>query len=594
MRQSLRFLSSMPHAPRWATHASLAFAFGVTLVSLIGSAWLTGRLVDVFQGGSLPLLGTGEKAVIGAIIVLAVSYVADQLGRTLGRYVISLNLRQISVDLRQACLKATLAAPIPRIMELGTGNVMTRLTKDIDDFVNTMGNMAFRVALAVLMFPASLFALGAIDLRLLIPFVVLVALVWVPVKRNTALLPQAANVVASREGQMNNILLDSIRALPTIKSLGLHQWAHKRLQSSSWRAVRARLYTAPIFARLIGYAYVIYGGYLMSVIALAGFLTYRGIMTPGQATAAVMVVMRMEMPIFNAVLMLGRVQEAFTSLGRAVSLAKISEGAVTSTTADITQAPEVIVDHVTFGYQDGPPIMEDITLTFAAGTTTAIVGASGAGKSTLASIIAGINVPTSGTVRVGDVDTATVSDEWTARHVTLMSQEVHIFSGTLRDDLLLAKPGASDEQLLSALHAVGLSKTSVDFMRNFPEGLDTRVGTGAEDLPAAIEQQLSLARVLLVDPPVLIMDEATSEAGSDAAKMLESAAQEATKGRTSIVIAHRLDQAAGADRIIVMDQGAVIEDGTHQELLDVGGSYARLYSAWAHSGDARPESGGGE
>nr|WP_255414033.1 ABC transporter ATP-binding protein [Corynebacterium sp. 13CS0277] len=583
MRDCLDFLRRAPHAPsRWRVAAFVASA-GVVLLSLVGIAALTGTMVDLFNGASLPLLGSGRRAIIGCIVVLSIAALADQLGRTSARYHMDVALKRVSVDLRQACLKATLAAPIPQLMAIGTGNIMTRLTKDIDDFVSAMYNMAFRIILAIAMFPVALVALTAIDVRMLLPFLVLVAVLWLPVRRDTTLLPQAANLIASREAERNNILLDALRSMPTIRALHLTQWSAERLKDTSWRSVRARLLIAPVLARLIGHAYVLYGGYLISVVCLAAWLAYTDQVSLGQATAAIVIVMRLEMPIFNAVLMLGQIQEAFTQLGRAVSLARLDEGVEHTVPADLGSPPEVTIDRLSFAYGDGPRILDEVSVTLAAGTTTAIVGASGAGKSTLATLVAGMNRPTAGRILLDGVDTATVADSWTARHVTLMSQEVHVFAGPVRDDLLLARPGASDEDLLAALRRVGLGEDSMAWQRYFPQGLDTVVGTGADPLPAAVEQQLSLARVLLVNPPVLIMDEATSEAGSDHAHLLENAAREATRGRTSIVIAHRLDQAAGADRIVVMDQGRIVEDGTHSELLARGGRYARLYRAWADS-----------
>ena len=229
-------------------------------------------------------------------------------------------------------------------------------------------------------------------------------------------------------------------------------------------------------------------------------------------------------------------------------------------------------------------MLEDLSVTLRAGTTTALVGTSGAGKSTLAALIAGLVEPTAGNIRVGGVDTAQVSDLWTAKNVTLLTQDVHIFAGTLGDDLAMAAPGATNAELLAALAGVGLQPDSVQFARLFPQGLDTRVGAGVGDLPPEVEQQLALARVALAGPKVLILDEATAEAGSDATNALEEAAARITAGTTALVVAHRLDQAARADRILVMDAGRIIEDGTHAELLAARGRYAQLFAAWSGNG----------
>lgn len=193
----------------------------------------------------------------------------------------------------------------------------------------------------------------------------------------------------------------------------------------------------------------------------------------------------------------------------------------------------------------------------------AVVGTSGAGKTTLAALIAGIHRPSTGTV---DAPTDTM----------LVSQETHIFSGTLRDNLTLAAPDVTDEDLVTALSRVG----AADLLDELPLGLDSPVGAQGHPLTAAQEQHLALTRLLIADPDLAILDEATAEAGSAHAAVLDPAAEVVLQGRTGVVIAHRLSQAAACDRIVLMEQGRVIEDGNHAELVAADGPYSRLWAAW--------------
>ena len=300
------------------------------------------------------------------------------------------------------------------------------------------------------------------------------------------------------------------------------------------------------------------------------------------ASAAVFLAVRAETQIFNTMLFFNDIQEGMTRLGRAVALAKLYTPTGQRTAPDLEKPADVTIRGLEFSYPDTTePVLPTLDLTLAAGTTTALVGASGAGKSTLAALMSGLLRPTAGTITVGDVDIAQVSDVWTARNVTLISQEVHIFSGMLRDDLRMAAPTVTDGELLDALAAVGLPENGTAFRRAFPLGLDTQVGAGAVPLMPEVQQQIALARVLLRNPHVLILDEATSEAGSDQAHTLEAAAELVTRGRTALVVAHRLDQAVVADRIIVMDAGRIIEDGRHADLVAAGGRYAQLFARWS-------------
>ena len=163
----------------------------------------------------------------------------------------------------------------------------------------------------------------------------------------------------------------------------------------------------------------------------------------------------------------------------------------------------------------------------------------------------------------------------------MVSQEVHVFSGTLREDLTLARPEATDAELLEVLERVRAG----GWFSGLAGGLDTVVGSRGIQLEPVAAQQLALARVLLSDPAIVIMDEATAEAGSAGAGDLEAAATEVTRGRSALVVAHRLDQAARADRILVMDHGEIVESGTHAELLAAAGTYARLWAAWSAGRD---------
>ncbi|WP_288865987.1 ABC transporter ATP-binding protein [uncultured Corynebacterium sp.] len=585
VKETFAYLAELPNALDRRWWAVLLTVQALTVVAYTTQANLFGRSVDPLTGGTVPVLGTGTRAFVWTILLALLCMLAEMFLRGLGNFVVGQKVARASIDLRRRCLDAILRAPVPRVMELGTGNVITRMTKDIDDVVQTITAIGSRVLTTFFVFPITLVGLVLIDVRFALILVV-VGLATYPFARAVVrAIPAASNAVSVAEARRNAVLLDTVRGLPTLRAFDLERWALTRLRRTSWGAVEAEMDRAPWFIRLMGIGQFAFAAWVMLTLAAGAWLASAGEVSPGQASAAVFMVIRAEVMVFNALFFVGELQSAATSVGRAVSLAKLADGRGAATVPeDLTQPVDVEVDRVSFAYPGGAPVLENLSVTLRAATTTALVGTSGAGKSTLAALIAGLVEPTAGEIRVGGVDTAQVSDLWTAKNVTLLTQDVHIFAGTLRDDLAMAAPGATDAELLAALAGVGLQPDAVQFARLFPQGLDTRVGAGAGDLPPEVEQQLALARVALAGPKVLILDEATAEAGSDATNALEEAAARITAGTTALVVAHRLDQAARADRILVMDAGRIIEDGTHAELLAAQGRYAQLFAAWSGNG----------
>ncbi|MDR7328664.1 ABC transporter ATP-binding protein [Corynebacterium guangdongense] len=578
VRESFRHLGTLPGRPRagWWLAATLTFA--MTLVGIIGASQLVGTLVDAIDGG-------GDATLFGTLIgLVAAAMLLEVVGRALANYLVTARARILSVDLRRAGLASVLRAPIPDVMELGSGNVITRLTKDIDAVVTFIQHSGTRVIVTALMLPSTLIALVAVHWSYAGVFLLALLPVVPGVRMVLRELPDVSNRVAAAEAYRNNVLLDTISGLPTIRAFGLERWAQERMRTHSWHTITTQANLLPLFNVLMAYASFAYALLVIGALLWSTVLLGQGAVTLGAATTAMVLASRLEIHLFNVLSFTGEMQTAMVQLGRAVSLATLAPEENRAEPADLAAAPEVRVEKLSFAYPNGAAVITDLSLTLAAGTTTALVGTTGAGKSTLAAVLAGLQRPTAGEVYLDDVPASTAPDLWWARHVTLMTQEVHLFSGSLREDLRIAANGASDTTLLDALRTVGLIPGTAAWQRSFPEGLDTRIGAGGEALGPEIAQQISLARVWLRDPPVLILDEATAEAGSDDARALERAAGQVTRGRTSLVVAHRLDQAVAADRIIVMDHGRIVEDGTHAELIAQGGRYARLYARWSPTG----------
>jgi ATP-binding cassette subfamily B protein len=313
------------------------------------------------------------------------------------------------------------------------------------------------------------------------------------------------------------------------------------------------------------------------VVGIGGWLTINDVLTLGTITFFVLTLNNLFEPVQQLSQLFNTVQSAGAGLNKLYDLLDTDiEVAERPGAVDLPRTGAIDVRRVTFAYAEGRPVLADVDLHVAAGERLALVGPTGAGKSTLAKLMARLYDPTQGSVSFGGVDLRDARLHSLRNRIVVVPQEGFLFNGTIRDNVRLARGNATDAEVDAALDAVGVRER----FEALPDGLDTEVRERGSRLSAGERQLVSLARAALVDPAVLVLDEATSSLDPGTELLVEQAMTTLMQGRTVIVIAHRLSTAERSDRVGVVDGGRLVEIGAHDELVAAGGAYARLFATW--------------
>lgn len=561
--------------------------------------WAIGRLVDALPARS------GPEIVWTSAIAVALAGLVMALGTWIGAWALARVAMPAVAGLRTDVVGAALALDAQTVERTGTGDLVSRVADDSRKVSETSTQILPLVVESVLVVVVSAIGLAAVDWRLGLVGLVALPMYWLTLRwylpRSAPLYQQERAAIGRRSGRL-------LGGLTGARTLRAHRAEHVELTRIDAASAEARDLSIGVF-RFLTRAFSRNNraeAVVLSLLLMTGFaLVWFDETTPGAVTTAALVFHRLFNPIGALVGLFDQIQSAGASLTRMVGVIDAADARRDDAEAAGTEhsgpppnagsdaglrSAGLILRDLWYSYDDEPQsgeqnhVLRGVDLTVAPGEVVAVVGTTGAGKSTLAKIAAGLAAPSRGAAQLVDDWSAgsagreitTVPERQLRARIAMIAQEVHTFVGTIRDNVAMPVPDAPTESIERALRHVG-----ADWAFDLPHGIGAVVGDGGARISPLQEQTIALARLVLAGPDIAILDEATAEAGSTGAHLLEAAAAAALAGRGALVIAHRLSQAETADRVLVMEHGRIVEEGTHAQLVAAGGRYATLWEAWA-------------
>ncbi len=563
-----RFLSYLKPYRR-----KLYLAIGAVLVFTLTqlSIPLIIRMVidDALAGGDAARALVDTLAMVFAAVI-TVNYAANHIQETIvGRVA-----EHLLFDLRRAMYAHLQVVSLSFMDKTETGRLMSRLQGDVyalqeflESSIFAIGDLVLLLGIIVALLSLD-FQLGAMTLSV-VPILFLVRIVWLPYARRAFLWARETSSAT------NGALAENIHGIRAVQEMGREAVNYELFDEKATENLNAHLAASKFSNVMIPIVDTLTGGAMAIVVIAGGGLVLDGELDIGIMVAFVFYVQRFFDPIRSLTIQYSMMQRAMAAGQRIFEVLDV--------VVEVADKPDAIdpgeIDgaiefrNVTFGYLPDQPILKDISFRVAPGETVALVGPTGSGKTSITALMHRFYDTWEGQVLIGGHDVRDITQASLGRNVAMVLQEPYLFSGAIFDNIRYATTDATRDDVIAAAKAVGAH----DFIMRLRDGYDTRLDQGGGNLSVGQRQLLSFARALVADARILVLDEATANVDSHTELEIQRALAHLLKGRTALVIAHRLATIRGADRIIVLQDGAIIETGSHHQLMDGGGLYSRLY-----------------